>query len=84
MLVARHRMGGPVSAVRGRTARTPHPLVASLALQLAEFARAVRGKPVADLATANEAAAVMRAIGAARASAVDRGRTVAVTTRLDA
>jgi predicted dehydrogenase len=65
--VARHSVGGPLAAVTGRLAPGPHPLVASLAGQLAAFARTLTGNPDPDLGTADDGLAVMTAIDAARA-----------------
>jgi len=87
VLVARHRVGGPVGAVLGR-ARTaldqargrsaPHPLAASLAAQLEAFAAAVRGEPAGELATAADGVAAMAVVDAARASAASGGAPVPV------
>lgn len=77
-LVARHRTGGLVDGVRGRLTRGPHPLVVSLAGQLAAFAGALRGEPADDLGTAADGYAAMVVIDAARTSATEYGRTVPV------
>jgi predicted dehydrogenase len=77
--LARHAVGGLAAGVRARLARSPHPLVASLAAQLSEFAAAVRGEPMDSLATPEEAVAVMAVLDAARVSAAEHGRTVSTT-----
>jgi myo-inositol 2-dehydrogenase/D-chiro-inositol 1-dehydrogenase len=76
--IARHRRGGAVGAVRGRLVRGEHPLVTTLAAQVEQLVRAVRGDGCADLATARDGAAVMTVIDAARASAARGGATVTV------
>lgn len=78
--IARHRVGGPVAAVTGRFPRRgrPHPLVASLAAQLHDFAAAIRGGEPPDLGTAADGHAVMAVIDAARASALAGGRATPV------
>ncbi|HEX5367457.1 MAG TPA: Gfo/Idh/MocA family oxidoreductase [Acidimicrobiales bacterium] len=81
-LVARHRLGGPVAAVRGVVGRTgPTALVATLARQLEAFAAACRGgaPPRAPLGTAGDGHAAMLVLGAARASAAAGGRPTPVT-----
>jgi len=78
-LLARHRTGGLVDGVRGRLSRGPHPLVVSLAGQLAAFARALCGDPAADLGTVADGHAAMVVIDAARTSAAQHGRTVPVS-----
>jgi predicted dehydrogenase len=55
--------------VRGRLPGRDHPLVATLAAELDEFVRAVRGEPPARLGDARDGWAVMAALDAARASA---------------
>ncbi len=74
--------GRTVSAgrARGAVARVTgtHPLVRSLTLQLEAYARALRGADPGPLATAGEAAAVMRVLDAARRSDAIGGETVAV------
>ena len=82
--LARHTLGGIGAGIRGRVARGPHPLVATLAAQLSEFAAAVRGEPTGSLATADEAVAIMAVIDAVRVSAAERGRTVPVAAPQDA
>jgi predicted dehydrogenase len=82
--LGRHTVGGIGAGLRARVARGPHPLVASLAAQLAAFAEAARGGPAGSLATADEAAAVMAAIDSARLSAAGGGRTVPVAAAQDA
>lgn len=64
-VVARHRVGGPLGAVAGRLRPGPHPLVASLAAQLAAFARAARGTHEPDLGTAADGRAAMAVLEAA-------------------
>lgn len=76
-VVARHRVGGPVAAVRGRLRPGPHPLVTSLRDQLVAFAGAARGRPAPDLGTAVDGAACMAVLDAARAGHV-RTRPVPV------
>jgi predicted dehydrogenase len=63
--------GGPLHALRHLLAGASreHPLVPSLARQLAAFAKAARGKPAPDLAGAQDGVAVMATLEAARASA---------------
>lgn len=77
-LVARHRLGGPVAAVRGRIPGRAGPgaLVTSLAGQLAALASTVRGFPDPHLGTAADGHAAMAVIDAARACA-GGGRTTA-------
>jgi myo-inositol 2-dehydrogenase/D-chiro-inositol 1-dehydrogenase len=79
-LLARHRLGGLVAAVRGRlpARHRPDALVASLAGQVAAFAAAIRGEPPAELGTAADGHAVMTVIDAVRASAADGGRPTPV------
>lgn len=85
--LAEHRVGGPLAAVTGRVRAVadrvrggamPHPLVESLAAQLGDLARAVRGESTPDLGTATDGLAVMQVLAAARASAADASRPVAV------
>jgi predicted dehydrogenase len=76
--IARHRRGGAVGAIRGRLVRGEHPLVTTLAAQVEQLVRAVRGDGRVDLATARDGVAVMNVIEAARASAARGGATVAV------
>lgn len=68
-LVARHRRGGLVDTVRGRLPGAEHPLVATLAAELDEFVRAVRGDAPTRLGTARDGCAVMAVLDAARANA---------------
>jgi myo-inositol 2-dehydrogenase / D-chiro-inositol 1-dehydrogenase len=77
-LVARHRLGGLVAAVRGRLGGGPQTLVVSLAGQLDAFAAAVRGEPEPSLGTAADGLAAMAVIDAARVSAATGGRPVPV------
>lgn len=72
--VARHQVGGPLGAVRGRFERGDHPLVATLTAQLEQLALAVRGRPSDDLATATDGVVVMATLDAARESAARGGR----------
>jgi predicted dehydrogenase len=67
-LVARHRLGGVLGAVRGRLLRAAHPLVTTLATEVDEFTRVVRGEPPVRLGTAADGHAVMLVLDAARAS----------------
>jgi predicted dehydrogenase len=76
--IARHHRGGTVGAVRGRLAGPDHPLVTTLAAQVEELVRAVRGDPCVDLATATDGIAVMNVLDAARASAARGGARVTV------
>jgi myo-inositol 2-dehydrogenase/D-chiro-inositol 1-dehydrogenase len=85
--LARHRTGGPVGAVTGRAralagrlrgAAEPHPLAASLAAQLDDFARVVRGDVPTALATAADGVAAMAVVDAARTSAAAGGTTISV------
>jgi predicted dehydrogenase len=69
-LVARHHHGGVVDAVRGRRPGAEHPLLASVAAEVDEFTRVVRGESPVRLGTAADGLAVMQAIDAARADAV--------------
>ena len=68
-LVARHRLGGVTGAVRGRLPGADHPLVTTLAAEVDEFTRVVRGELPVRLGTAADGLAVMQVIDAARASA---------------
>jgi predicted dehydrogenase len=81
-LLARHRLGGLVAAVRGRLGGGGrHALVTSLATQLAAFATAIRGaggEHPAELGTATDGHAAMLVIDAARISAARGGRPVPV------
>ncbi|MDZ7676202.1 MAG: Gfo/Idh/MocA family oxidoreductase [Acidimicrobiales bacterium] len=78
--IARHEVGGLVAAITDRFTKRgrPHPLVASLAAQLVDFAEVVRGGDAPDLGTAADGLAVMAAIDAARASAVSAGRATPI------
>jgi myo-inositol 2-dehydrogenase/D-chiro-inositol 1-dehydrogenase len=80
--LAQHRTGGPTGALTGRAravagrlrgVATPHPLVGSLAAQLDDFARAVRGADPSALATAADGVAAMAVVDAARTSAAAGG-----------
>jgi myo-inositol 2-dehydrogenase / D-chiro-inositol 1-dehydrogenase len=73
--------GGIASALKLRLRRDAHPLVASLALQLEAFARAVRGRSEPTLAQAPDGVAVMATLEAARASAARAGAWEAVEPR---
>jgi predicted dehydrogenase len=68
-LVARHHHGGVVDAVRGRLPGAEHPLLASLAAEVDEFTRVVRGERPVRLGTAADGLAVMQVLDAARADA---------------
>jgi predicted dehydrogenase len=71
----RYATGGPLNALRLMLAGASreHPLVPSLALQLAAFARALRGESEPDLARVHDGVAVMATLEAARASAAREG-----------
>jgi predicted dehydrogenase len=66
-VVARHRRGGVVDAVRGRLPGAEHPLVTTLAAEVDELTRVVRGEPPTRLGSAADGHAVMQALDAARA-----------------
>ncbi|HEX7134203.1 MAG TPA: Gfo/Idh/MocA family oxidoreductase [Iamia sp.] len=83
-VVARHLVGGPVGAVRGRVQRGPHPLVLSLTAQVEALGRALDGSVEADLGTALDGVAVMGALHAARASVAAGGEDVTVPPDLTA
>jgi predicted dehydrogenase len=68
-LVARHRRGGVVDAVRGRLPGADHPLVTTLAAEVDEFTHVVRDELPSRLGTAADGLAVMQVLDAARASA---------------
>jgi predicted dehydrogenase len=74
--VARHVVGGVLAAVRGRLPGAVHPLVATLAAELDEFVRSVRGEAPTRLGTAADGLAVMRVLDAARASAAAGGTPI--------
>lgn len=76
--VGRAERGGRSRAVVARLRPGAHPLVRSLTLQLEAYGRALRGEDPGPLATAGEAAAVMRVLDAARRSDAVGGDTVAV------
>lgn len=76
-LLASSKEGG----VAGRFAAlggAPHPLVASLRLQLEALRRAIRGEAAASLATAQDGVAAMAAVDAARRSAELGGAEVTI------
>lgn len=73
----RRRIGGIVRGALSRVTPGPHPLVASLAAQLDEFALAVRGQGGAALASAAQGGAVMAVVAAAAESLAREGATVA-------
>jgi myo-inositol 2-dehydrogenase / D-chiro-inositol 1-dehydrogenase len=77
--IARVAAGGTVRALTGRL-RPPgeHPLMKSLARELARFAVAAGGGPAAPLATVRDGAAVMAVIEAGRRSAAAGGAWEAV------
>ena len=77
-LVARHTLGGPVAGVWGRVRPGPHPLVTTLAAQLAAVVRAIHGEGRGALGDAGDAARVMTVLDAVRASASASGRPVLV------
>jgi predicted dehydrogenase len=76
----RYATGGLLNALRLRLAGTSreHPLVPSLARQLAAFARAVRGEPEPDLARVRDGVAVMATLETARASAARKGARMTI------
>ena len=74
--VRRRRVGGVMRGVAGRLTRGPHPLVASLAAQLDEFALALRGERAPTLATATDGVAVMALVAAAAESLARGGAPV--------
>lgn len=76
-VVAKRASGGLVRGLSERLRGGPHPLVASLAAQLGELAFAARGGSPATLATADEAAEVMRVVALAAASLARGGERVA-------
>jgi predicted dehydrogenase len=67
-LVTRYRRGGRLDTIRGRLPWVAHPLVATLAAELTELVRVVRGGAPERLGTAADGCAVMQALDAARAS----------------
>jgi predicted dehydrogenase len=73
-LVARHRRGGLVGALRDRLPGADHPLVATLTAELDEFTSVVRGAPPVRLGTAADGLAVMHVLDAARAQAVPQSK----------
>jgi predicted dehydrogenase len=76
--IARATRGGRVRRVTARVVPAAHPLVRSLAAQLATYAGALRGADPGLLATAVEGAAVMCVLDAARRSDAVGGDTTAV------
>ncbi|MDZ7732941.1 MAG: Gfo/Idh/MocA family oxidoreductase [Acidimicrobiia bacterium] len=80
-LLAHHRVGGLLAAVRGRLPgpKLPDTLVVTLAAQLRAFVEALRGDAPADLGTARDGLAVMHVVDAGRQSADRGGRPVPVT-----
>ena len=75
-VVERRTQGGLVRGVAQRLRPGPHPLVASLAAQLATFAAVVRGGQPGELATAEEGARVMALIACAARSLALGGERV--------
>jgi predicted dehydrogenase len=75
------RTGGLVRGAIARLRPAPHPLVASLAAQLDEFAAACAGEPAPTLATASDGVAVMEVIAAAAESLAHDGAPVALPAR---
>lgn len=83
-VLARHRRGGlgslaghALSRLRPgamRDTSSGHPLVESLTGELGSFAHSVRGEPAPDLATAEDGAAAIAVVDAARRSAARGGR----------
>jgi predicted dehydrogenase len=74
--VTRQRRGGVIDNVRTRLPGASHPLVETLAAQLAELVDVVRGDPPHRLGTAADGVAVMEVLDAARASADHGGVAV--------
>ena len=83
-VTTRRRLGGLARGVAARARRGTHPLVASLAAQLAEFAAAARGTPAPTLATAADGVAAMGVLAAAAASLAHGGEEVAVDAAVPA
>ena len=75
--VGNARTGGLVRGAIDRLRPAPHPLVASLAEQLDEFAAYCAGEPAPTLATAADGVAVMEVIAAAAESLAHDGAPVA-------
>jgi hypothetical protein len=75
-VVERRRAGGIVAGIPARLRGRPHPLVASLAAQLDEFAAACAGEPAPNLATAGDGVAAMAVVSAAAESLALGGRAV--------
>ncbi|HEX6116625.1 MAG TPA: Gfo/Idh/MocA family oxidoreductase [Solirubrobacterales bacterium] len=75
-LSARSVHGGVARSTFARLRGGEHPLVTSLARQLRALAGVVRGEGGGMLATAREGVTAMRALDAARASAMDGGEVV--------
>jgi predicted dehydrogenase len=73
---ARSIHGGAARSAVARLRRGEHPLVASLARQLRALGGVVSGEGSGMLATAREGVTAMRALDAARASALDGGAVV--------
>ncbi|MGH9210460.1 MAG: Gfo/Idh/MocA family protein [Acidimicrobiales bacterium] len=80
-LLARHRLGGRVAAVRARLARGSgvNPLVVSLTGQLRAFAATIHDAHPSALGSAADGLAAMSVVDAARTSAARSGRPVPVT-----
>jgi len=77
-LSARSVHGGTARAAVARLRRGEHPLVASLARQLRALGGVVRGEGGGMLATAREGVMAMKALDAARASALSGGAVVSL------
>jgi predicted dehydrogenase len=77
-IVHEFRSPGLVSGLAARAGGGPHPLVRSLADQLADFAKAVRSGEPSHLATANDGARVMAVVAAAATSLAREDQPVAV------
>jgi predicted dehydrogenase len=75
-LSARSVHGGVARSTVARLRRAEHPLVASLARQLRALGAALRGEGSGGLATAREGVVAMKALDAARASALSEGAVV--------
>lgn len=76
--IGRTERGGRTRGALARVTPGAHPLVRSLTLQLEAYGRGLRGEDPGPLATAGEAAAVMRVLDAARRSDAVGGETVTI------
>jgi len=75
-VVAANRAGGLLRGPLGRLRQGPHPLAASLAAQIDEFAAWCAGEPAIRLATAADGVAAMAIVGAAAESLALGGEPV--------